>query len=74
MTSIQPQKLDDAFLYGIGLIAVSAMALFFVLVSWAIGGTNYKETIGGNVGILICVTGMAIGTLLAHTARRNRQS
>jgi len=74
MTSIQPQKLDDAFLYGIGLIVVSAMALFFVLVSWAIGGTNYKEAIGGNVGILICVTGMAIGTLLAHTARRNRQS
>jgi hypothetical protein len=74
MAGNQPQKLEDTFLYGVGLIMISAMALFFVLVAWAVGGTHYKDVVAGNIGILLCVIGMAVGTLMMYLARKNRKT
>ena len=74
MTDTQSQKLEDTFLYGVGFIVNSAMALFFVLVAWAVGGTHYKDVVSGNIGILLCVIGMAVGTLLMHMGRKNAKS
>lgn len=70
----EQQKLEDIYLYGVGFIVNSAMALFFILVAWAVGGTHYKDVVSGNIGILLCVIGMAVGTLMMHMGRKNRQS
>lgn len=70
----EKQKLEDTYLYGVGFIVNSAMALFFILVAWAVGGTHYKDVVSGNIGILLCVFGMALGTLLMYLGRKNRQS
>ncbi len=58
-------KGQNLFALSVGVIAWSSIALFFFLVSWAVGGNDYKDSIGGNYGWAIPVLGIMIGALFA---------
>jgi hypothetical protein len=46
------------------LLAWSSMALFFFLVSWAVGGDEFAESIGGYDTLFVLLWGIALGVLL----------
>lgn len=56
------------------LITLCSMALFFMLLSWAIGGDDYKDRLLGNYAIPVLVLGVAVGMALKVICRRREQA
>lgn len=57
---------------GIALIINCSMALFFVLLSWWLGGNEYKDIIFGNYAIAIFLVGIAAGMAIRRAYPRRR--
>ncbi len=62
-------KGSGAFISALAIVAWCLMSLAVVLVSWALGGTEYKDSIFGNVAVATCVAGIVGGNILLHWAR-----
>lgn len=69
MHSIHLPKGPNLFALSVGEIVCFSLALFFFLVSWAVGGDSFKASIGGNVGLAVLVGGLAVGFILAAVTR-----
>ena len=68
-------KGDGLFLSGTTLMALCGMALFFVLVAWAVGGSDFKDTFFfGNTTIVLLGMGFIIGAVLEYFAQKRRHS
>lgn len=62
-------KGPSLFAFSIGGIACFSIALFFFLVSWAVGGDGFKATIGGNVALGVLVAGLVVSAVLAAVTK-----
>ncbi len=58
------------FISGTSLISLSLLALFFVIVSWAIGGTDFKNSIYGDLAMTILVAGVVVGAVLTYIGQK----
>lgn len=62
-------KGTDIFAISVGAIYWFSLALFFFLLSWAVGGNDFKASIGGNVSLVVLVMGVAVSAILAAVTR-----
>lgn len=63
------QLKDQFFLMGIGLATSSLMALFFLGISWVIGGDAFFESLYGKQTMLALLISTGAGTALALALR-----
>jgi membrane associated rhomboid family serine protease len=66
-------KGDGLFVTGTSLMVWCALALIFVLVAWAVGGTEFKDSIFGDAAILLTCTGIVAGAAMDYLARKRRR-
>jgi hypothetical protein len=64
-------KGSNLFALSIGEVIWFSMALFFFLVSWAVGGEEFKESIGGNIILAGLLSGLVIGFILCRITKPN---
>lgn len=60
-----------AFLSGVSLLGWSIIGLLTVLVSWAIGGPDFKDVIFGDAAIMVFVAGAGLGAYLVYWAQHH---
>ncbi|MGE5467922.1 MAG: hypothetical protein ACM3Y9_10910 [Ignavibacteria bacterium] len=60
-----------AFLSGVSLLVWCIVGLATVLVSWAIGGTDFKNSIFGNADMALFAVGIVAGAWLVHWAQHH---
>lgn len=51
----------NLFAFSVGEVVWSCLGLLFFLVSWAVGGDDFKDSIGGNYSLVILLLGILIG-------------
>ena len=69
LQDIHWSKSTDVFAIAVGAIYWFSLALFFFLISWAVGGDEFKASIGGNVSLAVLVVGVAASSILAAVTR-----
>lgn len=69
LDDIHVAKGPNLFAFSLGDIVWFGIALFFFLVSWAVGGEDFKDSIGGNYSLAILLLGISIGAVLATLTR-----
>lgn len=62
-------KGPNLFALLVGEVVWSSIALLFFLVSWAVGGDDFKDSIGGNYSLAILLLGILIGAAFARLTR-----
>lgn len=62
-------KGPNLFALSIGDVVWFALAIFFFLVSWAVGGSDFKDSIGGNISLAGLIAGLAIGAVLCAVTK-----
>lgn len=55
------------------LLTWCPIALFFFLVSWLVGGDEFKDTIGGYYTLIVLLAGIAVGAVLNVVSRHSGQ-
>ncbi len=71
MTRYHMPRGYGCFISGASLITWCTMGLLFVLVSWAVGGSDFKDSIFGDAAMMVFVAGVALGALLTAWAQRH---
>jgi hypothetical protein len=61
-------KGPNLFVLSVGEVIWFSIALFFFFVSWIVGGDEFKDSIGGNIGL----AGLAIGAILCAITKPNK--
>lgn len=74
MTDFHMVKGDGLFLWGTSLITWCAFALLTVLGVWAVGGTEFKDQLFGDIAIAVLCTGIVAGSVLDYFALKIRHS
>lgn len=69
MTDFHMSRSDRLFLMGTGLMTVCAEALFFVLVAWAIGGSEFKDSFYGDTAMVVLGVGFIVGAVFDLLAK-----
>jgi len=65
-------KGPNLFVLSVGEVICFSIALFFFVVSWLVGGDEFKESIGGNIGLAGLLAGLAIGVILCGITKPNK--
>ena len=65
-------KGPNLFALSVGEVVWSTLALFFFFVSWAVGGDEFKDSIGGNIILAVLLAGLAIGAILCGITKPNK--
>ena len=60
-----------SFLSGVSLLTWSVIGLLTVLVTWAIGGTDFKNSMFGDAFMAIFAVGIAFGAYLVYWAQHH---
>ncbi|HEX8963987.1 MAG TPA: hypothetical protein VF801_13380 [Rhodocyclaceae bacterium] len=60
-----------SFLSGVSLLVWSIVGLLTVLVSWAIGGAGFKDSIFGDQFMAVFAVGIAFGIYLVYWAQHH---
>ena len=55
----------NLFAFSVGEVVWSCLGLLFFLVSWVVGGDDFKDSIGGNYSLVILLLGILIGVAFA---------
>jgi hypothetical protein len=66
-------KGPNLFALSVGEVVWVSTAIFFFVVSWLVGGDEFKETIGGNIGLAILFAALAIGAILCFVTKPDKQ-
>ena len=61
----------NVFAFSIAEVVWCALALIFFLVSWAVGGDEFKESIGGAYTLVVLLAGILIGAVFGALCRPN---
>lgn len=69
LSNVHLPKGTDVFAIAVGAIYWFSLALFFFLISWAVGGDDFKASIGGNVSLVLLVGGVAVSAIVAAMTR-----
>jgi hypothetical protein len=72
MHSIHLPKGPNLFVLSVGEVIWFSIALFFFLVSWIVGGDEFKDSIGGNIGLAGLLAGLAIGAICCAITKPNK--
>lgn len=64
-------KGPNLFALSVGVVVCFSIALFFFLLSWIVGGDDFKDSIGGNLALTGSVAGLAVGAILCAITRPN---
>ena len=65
-------KGPNLFALSVGEVVWFSIALFFFFVSWAIGGDEFKDSLGGNIILAGLLAGLAIGAILCGITKPNK--
>jgi hypothetical protein len=65
-------KGPNLFVLSVGGVIWFSIALFFFFVSWIVGGDEFKDSIGGNIGLAGLLAGLAIGAILCAITKPNK--
>ena len=65
MTNLHIAKGDTLFLAGTSLIALCAWALFFILVAWMVGRSDFNDSSFGDTITVVLGTGVIAGSVIA---------
>ncbi len=57
-------KGHNLFALSVGEVIWFSLAVFFFLLSWIVGGDEFQDSIGGNVGLAVIMGGLVIGVIL----------
>lgn len=66
---VHAPKGPNLFAFSIDGIVCFSIALFFFLVSWAVGGNEFKATIGGDVALGVLVGGLVMSAVVAAVTK-----
>lgn len=72
MTDIDTRRASGFKLASMTLVGLSSIALFFLLLSWAIGGKEYKDSIYGDYALVVILLGLIVGGGLNFVFRNKR--
>lgn len=64
-------KGPNLFALSVGEVVWFSIALFFFLLSWIVGGDDFKDSISGNLALTGLVAGLAVGTILCAITKPN---
>lgn len=64
-------KGDVLFIEGTSLMAVSGLIIVSVLVAWALGGSEFKDSIFGDAALAFAGLGFVAGAALDYFAQKN---
>jgi hypothetical protein len=62
-------KGPNLFALSVGEVVWFSLAAFFFLLSWMIGGDDFQESIGGNVGLAVLLGGLLLGAILCAVTK-----
>ncbi|GAB4169660.1 MAG: hypothetical protein Fur0039_08650 [Rhodocyclaceae bacterium] len=73
MAQLQTSRKAHTLLFlGVSLTLWSGIALFFLIVAWAAGGTAYKDSIYGDYAFIALIAALIAGIVCGLTYRRVR--
>jgi len=73
MTKFHMQKGDSLFIEGTSLIILCALVIVSVLIAWAIGGSEYKDSFYGDTAMAFAGIGFIAGVILDFCAKNCRR-
>ena len=62
-------KGPNLFALSIGEVVWFSLAIIFFLVSWMVGGDEFKASIGGNIGLTVLAIGLVAGAVLCAVTK-----
>lgn len=63
-------RCDRYFLWGMTLMVCGTLGLVSVLVSWAVGGTTFKDSFYGDHALIAGLGAFLLGVAMVHRSRR----
>ncbi len=57
-------KGPNLFALSVSEVVWASVALFFFLVSWVVGGEDFKESIGGSISLAVLLAALLAGAIL----------
>jgi hypothetical protein len=57
-------KGPNLFALSVGDVVWFSLAIIFFMVSWLVGGDDFKASIGGNLGLAALALGLIVGVLM----------
>ncbi len=69
----QLAKSDALFFSGSSLMALCGLTITCVLVAWALGGSEFKDSFYGNAAIVLSFAGLLAGAAIDYLALRQGQ-
>ena len=67
-------KGDALFIEGTTLMTCCALVMGSVLVAWAVGGSEFKDSIYGNAALAVAAVGFIAGALLEYFGQKRRHA
>ena len=65
LKDVHVPKGPNLFALSLGELACCGIALLFFVVSWAAGGSENMENLGGSITLVLLLAGVAVGILLS---------
>ena len=62
-------KGPNLFALSVGEVVWFSLAIVFFLLSWMVGGDDFRDSIGGNVGLVVLLAGLVIGAILCAVTK-----
>lgn len=72
MSDFHMAKGDGLFLSGTSLMAMCAVVLFSILVAWAVGGSEFKDSFYGDAALVLAGAGFIAGAVLDCFAQKRK--
>lgn len=74
MNEFHMEKGDALFIEGTSLMFFSALVIISVLVAWAVGGSEFKDSFFGDVALGFAGMGFIAGAIFDHFAQKRRHA
>lgn len=65
-------KGSNLFAMSVGEVIWFSISLSFFLVSWALGGEEFKNSLGGNLILAALLAGLVMGVILCRITKPNK--
>lgn len=69
MHDVHVPKGPNLFALSVGDVVWFSMAIIFFLLSWMVGGDDFKASIGGNTGLAVLLAGLVVGAILCAVTK-----
>jgi hypothetical protein len=65
-------KGPNLFALSVGEVLWFSIALFFFLISWVVGGDEFKDSLGGNISLALLLVGLVVGAIFCGMTKPNK--